>query len=124
MSKRALRTIATLVLGVVSLAVLYLMCELRYVWYIDIATVVALRTGWTIGVVAITLCWVFLPSRILVGAIGALMLLLPQAIRFTDLPYNPGFLAFVALAISLLVATTHLRRGMRPLRTAEPDIRG
>lgn len=108
--RTALRILALAAMAGAALTVLWLVFSIRYIWYLDASTAFAMRSGFAMAALAIVLCWFFAPSRTLVGALGLIALFFPLLVGLTTVPVNAGFLPFVAFAVALLVAATHLRR--------------
>ncbi|MEZ5960333.1 MAG: hypothetical protein R3C30_07875 [Hyphomonadaceae bacterium] len=112
MSRSPVRLLLVSMLGVVSLVALWLAFELRYIWYLDEPTALAMRGGFALAALGILVCWFVAPSRLLVGVLGLAALLFPLVVGLSDVPINLGFLQFAGFVVGLLVVTTHLRRRM------------
>ena len=93
-----------------SLAVLLVVFELRYVWYVDSTDLQILRGGFTAGALVLVVLWVFFPSKIAIAVIGLVILLFPNILPEHRLPISTAFAALVLFCIALLVAAGEVRR--------------
>ncbi len=110
--KSPVRLLIVLTLSVVSLVVLWVVFEVRYIWYLNESTTTALRSGFALLASGILLSLFVAASRSLVGVLGLLAMLFPSMLGLSDTPINLGFLLFLAFAVGLLIVTAHLRRKM------------
>jgi hypothetical protein len=102
--------VATFALGLFSLAALWIVFELRYVWYVQPDQLMVLRLGFTAVAGSIVALWVLYPSRVAVGLLGFSCLAFPPLFDSRFVGITPGFLLWVALILSLLLGATQLRR--------------
>jgi hypothetical protein len=110
LSSKTLMLVATFALGLFSLAALWIVFELRYVWYVQPDQLMVLRLGFTAVAGSIVALWVLYPSRVAVGLLGFSCLAFPPLFDSRFVGITPGFLLWVALILSLLLGATQLRR--------------
>lgn len=96
--------------GLISLALFWVVFELRYIWGIDSQQLFILRLGLGLFALAILFLWVLYPSTPVVAALGLLGLLFPPIIDQRYVSVTLGFVPWILLVIGFLVATTELRR--------------
>lgn len=94
----------------ISLAVLWVAFELRYVWHVDNEGLWFLRAGIGLCATAILACWVLFPSRVVVALLGLIGLVHPPLIDPQYPALALGFLPYVVVVLVLLVTATHLLR--------------
>lgn len=94
----------------ISIATLWLVFELRYLWYINFESVIYLRSILGACVVLILICWTFFPSRFVIGLIGIGTLVWPLVLDSSRASLNFGFVPYLLSVIALLVWATELRR--------------
>lgn len=109
------RVVALLLLGGLSLGMLFLVFEYKYMWYVDHDQFEALRYGFLVGIASIVLLWVFFPNPWAVAVAGLLTLMFPVIFkigRSTSLSsWTPAYIVVGVLCLLLLVATAIFRRG-------------
>jgi hypothetical protein len=110
------------VVAVISVAILFFVFDLRYMWYLSANDANFLRAGFGTCLLVITALWVVYPSRILVAGIGLVCFAFPPILRpkvFVGLDVK--FSAFVFLSLLMLAIATELRQRMKR-RTSETRV--
>ncbi len=110
MSSKTLMLVATFALGLFSLVALWVVFELRYVWYVQPDQLMVLRLGFTAVAGSIVALWLLYPSRVAVALLGFSGLAFPPLFDSRFVGITPGFLLWVALIVGFLVGATQLRR--------------
>lgn len=98
------------VLCALSLVVLLVVFELRYVWYLSPSELWALRGGFAVGALALIALWVWFPFRIATAVLGLATLTFPTLLPGHRPPVSVGFVTTAFFCIALLVAATEVRR--------------
>lgn len=111
MTKRQILLLTTVLLGAIALTILWLGFGIRYVWYLDANTAALYDFGLAACLLALLATWVFVPSRILAGAITLVALTFPIALGSVGI--NVEFIPFMLIMIAPPVAVAHLSRKLR-----------
>lgn len=107
------------VIAILGLVLHFFIFEMRYMWYVGQEDFRILRGGYIASVVAISVLWVFYPSRVLVAVVGLLALFFPHLYFAPDARPLLGrgidlsSIIFALLGVALLVAATELRRRIK-----------
>jgi hypothetical protein len=108
MAKRVVFGIA----AALSLIALWLVFSLRYEWYTDSDSLIVLRASLGLGIAAIVGCWVLVPSRAIVSALGIATLVFPPFVDRDFVLPDIRFAPFILGVAALLALATHLRRAL------------
>lgn len=89
--------------------VLWLSFELRYVWYITLSDLIFIRSIFAVFLLAIWICWIFRPSKVVTAMLGIVALIFPPMISNSYVSVDFVFLFFIFVAVLCLVFVAHVR---------------